>query len=90
MLPAAIEPGSTIGREPGATSPGQPWEWTVFGPAAASPGRANPMPPVGVLLPLSGSVLQGAEQALAWYPGPGCRELPRAGVHRSGIRLDGR
>ena len=71
MLPAAIEPGSTIGREPGATSPGQPWEWTVFGPAAASPGRANPMPPVGVLLPLSGSVLQGAEQALAWYPVPG-------------------
>lgn len=68
LTPDTIEPGTTIGREPGATTPGQPWEWTVFAPGSASPGRANPMPPVGVLLPLSGSVLQGADQTLAWYP----------------------
>lgn len=68
LVPDTIEPGTTIGREPGATSPGEPWEWAVFAPASASPGRANPMPPVSVLLPPSGSVLQDAQQTLAWYP----------------------
>ncbi len=68
LVPDAILPGTTIGREPGATGPGLAEEWVIYGPDDASPGRANPMPTAGVLLPLSGSVVQDTHAVLAWYP----------------------
>ena len=43
-IPATIEPGSTIGRPPGSTTPDRSDGWAVFAPALASPGRANPAP----------------------------------------------
>ncbi len=43
-IPATVEPGTTIGRPPGATTPDRSADWAVFGPALASPGRANPAP----------------------------------------------
>lgn len=39
-----IEPGSTIGRPPGANHPYLPADWVVYPPPAASPGRPNPAP----------------------------------------------
>ena len=71
MEPATLEPGTTIGRAPGVTGPGQSDAWVPYVPADASPGRENPMPTVGVLLPLSGAVLDGSPVVLAWYPVPG-------------------
>lgn len=43
-IPATIEPGTTIGRPPGSTTPDRSDGWAVFAPGLASPGRANPAP----------------------------------------------
>ena len=43
-IPTTIEPGSTIGRPPGSTTPDSSSGWAVFAPGQASPGRANPAP----------------------------------------------
>ena len=66
--PDAIEPGSTIGRPPGANQTNQPTEWVVYEPDLASAGVPNPVPPVAVLLPLDGAVLDGPVQTIQWYP----------------------
>lgn len=71
IVPAAFEPGTTIGRAPGATQPGQPYDWVVNARADASPGQPNLMPTVVVLLPLSGAILAETPASLDWYPVPG-------------------
>ena len=65
---AAPEPGSTIGRPPGASAPNQPTEWVAYPPASASPGAPNPVPPVAVLLPMDGAIISGPPSTLEWYP----------------------
>jgi len=80
--PEAIEPGSTIGRPPGANQPNQPTAWVVYGPSLASAGAPNPVPPVEVLLPLDGAVLDSSTLALEWYPASG------AASYRVQIALD--
>lgn len=69
--PDAIEPGSTIGRPPGAIQPIQPTEWVIYESDLASGGVPNPVPPVEVLLPLDGAVLEGPGQTVQWYPALG-------------------
>jgi hypothetical protein len=71
IVPDALEPGTTIGRAPGATQRGQPYDWVLYAGADGSPGRQNPMPTVGVLLPMSGAVIDRTQASLAWYPVPG-------------------
>lgn len=71
IVPDAFEAGTTIGRAPGATGPGQPYDWVVNARADASPGQPNPMPTVSVLLPLSGAILDQTDASLDWYPVPG-------------------
>jgi Lamin Tail Domain/Peptidase_C39 like family len=63
-----VPPGTVIGRLPGATQAGQPLAWAEYAPGEASPGRPNSMASVGVLLPPSGAVVDGAHAMLAWYP----------------------
>jgi hypothetical protein len=43
-VPGKIDPGTTIGRPPGANHPYLPTDWVVYPPALASPGRPNPTP----------------------------------------------
>ena len=69
-----VEPGMTIGRSPSAVLPNQPLEWLVFASSDASPGLPNPVPGVGVLLPLPGTVVDGSGATLAWYPLVGATE----------------
>jgi hypothetical protein len=46
------------------------FDWTIFGPAEASPGAPNPQPGVTVLLPLSGTILASPLANLHRYPMP--------------------
>ncbi len=62
-----IEPGTTVGRPPGAVRPLTPTDWVVYPEAETSPGEANPVPTVPVLLPMSGAVLE-EDTTLSWYP----------------------
>lgn len=71
IVPATFEAGATISRAPGATASGASDEWIVNAPADASPGEANPMPTVSVLLPISGAILEPTQADLFWYPVPG-------------------
>jgi hypothetical protein len=68
---STIEPGSTLGRPPGANRPGAATEWVLYPPGQATPGRANPMPPVVQLLPLDGAIFEASPVELSWYPVPG-------------------
>ena len=42
-----LDPGSAIGRRPGANDPSEPADWVVYPPGLVSPGRANPPAPTG-------------------------------------------
>jgi hypothetical protein len=66
-----VEPGTTIGRPPGSAGAGDPTGWVPYAPADATPGAANPVPGVAVLLPIDGAILTGATADLDWYPAPG-------------------
>ena len=68
FVPASIEPGTTIGRPPGADQSLTPSEWVTYPPDSASPGAANPVPTVPVLLPLDGAILDSSDATLEWYP----------------------
>lgn len=68
LTPSALPSGTSIGRPPGVIHPSQPADWALYSPNEVSPGRPNAMSPVGVLLPLSGSVVEGTHATLAWYP----------------------
>lgn len=68
-----LEPGLTIGRFPLSTLVDS-LEWTVFYPAQATPGTANPQPAVAVMLPLNGAVIKDVNSELSWYPVPGAAE----------------
>ncbi|MGE0552096.1 MAG: hypothetical protein AB7R55_01575 [Gemmatimonadales bacterium] len=63
--------GGSIGRPPGANTPGVPDEWVSYGPSQVTPGEPNPLPPVQQLLPLDGVVIESPTADLAWYPVPG-------------------
>lgn len=65
-----LETGLTIGRFPLSVQQ-DPLEWTVFSPAQATPGAANPQPGVEVMLPLNGAILAQTSFDLSWYPVPG-------------------
>src|SRR5688572_6685956 len=65
-----LEPGTTIGRFPLSVKVDR-LEWTVFSPAQATPGAANPLPGVEVMLPLNGAVFGKPNFELSWYPAPG-------------------
>lgn len=69
IVPDSYPAGSVIARAPGTTTPGTPVEWVVS--ADPTPGEANPMPAVSVMLPLSGAILDGSTAELSWYPVPG-------------------
>lgn len=71
VVPATFEAGATIGRSPGATGAGEPSDWVVNASADVTPGQPNPMPTVGVLLPLSGAIMDANLASLDWYPVPG-------------------
>ena len=64
-------PGTTIGRHPLSMARSK-LEWTSFSDADVTPGKPNPQPAVGVLLPLSGAFFGGQDKVeLSWYPVPG-------------------
>jgi len=67
------EPGMTIGRYPLATET-DPAEWVAFTPEQATPGMANPVPAVQVLLPLSGALMAPEDVILTWYPVAGAAQ----------------
>jgi len=60
------EPGSAIGRGPGATLAAA--EWVTYPPALVTPGSANPLLPVAELLPLDGAIVEEETVELVWYP----------------------
>ena len=62
----AVEPGTSIGRPPGADRPVNPLDWVVYPVAEASPGKANPVPSVTVLLPMNGAILDDSDTTLSW------------------------
>ncbi|HSO30630.1 MAG TPA: lamin tail domain-containing protein [Candidatus Sulfomarinibacteraceae bacterium] len=68
IVPDRVPRGSSIGRAPGASQPGEPLDWVVYRPEEASPGAPNPLPRVEILLPIDGAILDQAEATLAWYP----------------------
>lgn len=67
FAPRTVEPGTTIGRPPGSDRPNQPSAWVPYAPPSASPGAANAVPPVVVLLPMDGAILDGPGATLEWY-----------------------
>jgi hypothetical protein len=67
------EPGMTIGRYPLAVKT-DPAEWVPFTPEQATPGRANPIPVVQILLPLSGALMAPEDVTLSWYPAAGATQ----------------
>ena len=71
VVPDAFEAGTTIARSPGATAPSQPDDGVVTARDDASPGEPNAMPPVAVLLPIAGAILEPGKAGLDWYPVPG-------------------
>ncbi|MFZ5858838.1 MAG: C39 family peptidase [Chloroflexota bacterium] len=68
-----LEAGTTIGRFPRSVE-SDPLEWTVFPPAQATPGQANPQPTVEAMIPLNGAILSRTEFDLSWYPAPGAAQ----------------
>lgn len=68
-----IEPGTTIGRFPLSVQL-DILEWTIFLPAQATPGFANPQPGVEVMIPLNGAVISQENFELSWYPVPGAMQ----------------
>ncbi len=60
------EPGMVIGRYPLATET-DPAEWVAFTPEQSTPGLANPIPSVQILLPLSGALMAPEDVTLSWY-----------------------
>ena len=69
--PPSFEAGTTVGRAPGANGSEAREDWVVYAAADASAGQANPVPPVSVMLPLSGAILETSSADLFWYPVPG-------------------
>ncbi len=67
FVPASVEPGTTIGRVPGADDAFQPTAWATYSPAQATPGAPNPVPAVEVLLPIDGAILTVSDATLDWY-----------------------
>jgi hypothetical protein len=66
-----IDPGSVIGRPPGANEPTTETAWVLYPAGSATPGAANPLPSVADLTPLDGAVVAGARADLSWEPMPG-------------------
>ncbi len=67
LVPDSVPRGSSIGRAPGADRPSERLDWVVYPPTMVTPGAANPLPRVEVLLPMDGAVLDAADMTLAWY-----------------------
>ncbi len=67
FVPDHVEPGTTIGRPPGSNTAFSPTAWVRYSPALATPGAPNPVPPVEVLLPIDGAIIEGPEATLDWY-----------------------
>jgi len=67
------EPGMTIGRYPLAVKI-HPAEWVPFAPEQATPGKANPIPSVQLLFPLSGALMIPGDVKLSWYPAAGATQ----------------
>jgi len=63
-----FEVGSSIGRPPSAAGGA---DWVTYPPDLVTPGTANPLLPVGQLLPLDGAILEETTVELAWYSAPG-------------------
>lgn len=66
-----VERGSSYGRPPGVHRAGALHDWVVYPPGQATPGGANPLPPVEQLLPMHGAILEGTSAELSWYAVPG-------------------
>jgi len=66
-----LEPGSSIGRAPGATGARDRLAWVPYPPDQVTPGGPNPPAAVGGLHPMSGAVLPVKEAKLSWFPVPG-------------------
>ncbi|MEA2514394.1 MAG: hypothetical protein QOJ59_3881, partial [Thermomicrobiales bacterium] len=64
---APLDPGTSIGRFPGSTRATDRFDWVTYPSARSSPGRANPLPRVEILLPLDGSVFDGPNVHVSWY-----------------------
>ena len=66
-----IEPGTSIGRPPGAGGLRSPVSWVSFTPPEVTAGAANPPPTVRGLHPLNGVRAQREGARLSWFPVPG-------------------
>ena len=66
-----IEPGSSIGRAPGAAGSRNPLAWISYPPAEVTAGSANPPPTVRGLHPPSGVRTPRERARLSWFPVPG-------------------
>lgn len=65
---ADFPPGATISRAPASTTPADPDAWYVTEPPLSTPGSANRLPGVEMLLPIHGALLESGQQSLSWYP----------------------
>lgn len=70
IVPDALEADWTIGRAPGESASDDRLAWVPY-TDGGSPGAANPLPAVPVLLPFSGAIFESATVGLTWYPAPG-------------------
>jgi Papain-like cysteine protease AvrRpt2 len=71
VVPDALEPQWTIGRAPGQDGPDERLAWVPYTAPEASPGVANPLPGVPVVMPLGGAIFHSPRADLSWYPVPG-------------------
>lgn len=71
LIHPTLELGGSVGRPPGAHTPGAIEDWVVYPLAQVTPGEPNPLPAVSQLLPLDGVVIEDTTVNLAWYPVPG-------------------
>lgn len=61
-------PGMSISRAPRSTAVFATDDWYVTDPPLPTPGAANRLPGVEMLLPVHGSLLESGVHTLSWYP----------------------